>query len=531
VGDEIIAMTKRLFDILASALGLLLLSPFFGIIAWAIKRDSPGPVFYHSGRRVGQNGREFRILKFRSMYERSESYQGAKITAKDDQRITQVGKWLRAAKLNELPQLWNVLKGEMSLVGPRPEDPEIVTTWPEDTRNEILSVRPGITSPASVLYRDEETMLQGSNLMDTYLNGILPSKLRLDQLYVRNRSFWLDVDVLFWTSAVLMPKLRSHKPSEDVLLSGPLSRFSQRYLNWFILDALVAFIAIGLAGLYWRSFGPLDVGWYHSIVAALAFSMLFSLIGALFGIQRIDWSKAVATDAYDLVLPTALASGASYLANRFLDLFPNGLVFLASALAFVGFVLARYRIRLVTGLISRILRYRPGIRAARERVLIVGGGEAGQFAAWMIGNSKEGRVFHLVGFVDDDLYKQHVRIRGLDVLGKREEIPELVAKHDIGIIVFAIHNIPIAERKKLLKVCQQTSARIVMLPDFLGKMRVATALGDTERTSDKRRGFTQPEISTAQVDAWLQELESPARQGDTREVLKLIRSLRAMLQK
>lgn len=130
------------------------------------------------------------------------------------------------------------------------------------------------------------------------------------------------------------------------------------------------------------------------------------------------------------------------------------------------------------------------------------------------------------------IYTSNVsRIRGLDVLGKREDIPEIVAKHDIGIIVFAIHNIPISERKKLLQVCQQTSARIVMLPDFLGKMRIAAALGDTGGTRDKRRGFAQPEISIAQVDAWLQELESPARKGDTGEVLKQIRSLRAMLQK
>ena len=105
-------------------LGLFLLSPFFGIIAWAIKRDSPGPIFYR-GRRVGRGGKEFTILKFRTMYECPESYAGPCITAKDDERIMPLGRWLRDTKINELPQLWNVLRGEMSLVGPRPEDPEI----------------------------------------------------------------------------------------------------------------------------------------------------------------------------------------------------------------------------------------------------------------------------------------------------------------------------------------------------------------------------------------------------------------------
>ncbi len=96
-------------------------------------------------------GKGFGILKFRTMYERAESYAGPRVTGKQDRRITPLGQWLRNTKLNELPQLWNVLIGEMSLVGPRPEDPEIVKTWPADARKEILSVRPGITSPASIL--------------------------------------------------------------------------------------------------------------------------------------------------------------------------------------------------------------------------------------------------------------------------------------------------------------------------------------------------------------------------------------------
>jgi lipopolysaccharide/colanic/teichoic acid biosynthesis glycosyltransferase len=196
---------KRGFDIVLSGLGLLILSPIFLLIAILIKRDSPGPVFYR-GRRAGQYGKEFTILKFRSMYERPESYQGEKITAQDDPRITPVGKWLRQAKLNELPQLWNVLKGEMSLVGPRPEDPEIVATWPEELRKEVLSVRPGITSPASVMFRDEEQQLgngavmvgQSPTIMDKYLGEILPSKLRLDQIYVHS----LPLDLLRMTGVV-----------------------------------------------------------------------------------------------------------------------------------------------------------------------------------------------------------------------------------------------------------------------------------------------------------------------------------------
>src|SRR5574341_1928576 len=146
------------FDLCAAFLGLLILFPVFGLLAFLIKRESPGPVFYR-GPRMGRDGKVFGMLKFRTMYERPASYEGPPVTAQDDGRITPLGKWLRDTKLNELPQLWNVLIGEMSLVGPRPEDPEVAATWPEAARREILSMRPGITSPASGLYRDEEKML------------------------------------------------------------------------------------------------------------------------------------------------------------------------------------------------------------------------------------------------------------------------------------------------------------------------------------------------------------------------------------
>jgi lipopolysaccharide/colanic/teichoic acid biosynthesis glycosyltransferase len=184
---------RRLLDIFGALSGLLLLWPLFVLIALRVKRDSPGPIFFW-GPRMGKDGRPFRILKFRTMYERPESYYGPKITAQADDRITPIGHWLRDTKLNELPQLWNVLIGEMSLVGPRPEDPDLVQSWPKEVRRELLNVRPGITSPASVLYRDEEQLLNAGRLLDDYLRVILPSKLRLDLLYVRHRTLLSDLD-------------------------------------------------------------------------------------------------------------------------------------------------------------------------------------------------------------------------------------------------------------------------------------------------------------------------------------------------
>lgn len=192
---------KRLFDIAASAIGLLLLAPaLLGIAVW-IKRDSPGPVFFRQ-QRIGRHGEPFRIYKFRSM---RQDNAGLQITVGADDRITRSGHFIRAYKLDELPQLINVLLGDMSIVGPRPEVPRYVALYPADVRAEVLSVRPGITDLASVQYRSESTLLaQSSNPEQTYVDTILPAKLALCRQYVRERSFWLDLRIIGMTLGILL---------------------------------------------------------------------------------------------------------------------------------------------------------------------------------------------------------------------------------------------------------------------------------------------------------------------------------------
>ncbi len=460
---------KRVIDLFVSIVGLILLSPLLGIIAIGIRLDTPGPIFYW-GTRSGKNGQVFRILKFRTMYEHPDSYDGPRITARGDLRITPIGKWLRDTKLNEFPQLWNVLTGEMSLVGPRPEDPEIVSQWPDDIRQEVLSVRPGMTSPASIQYHGEEALLSTDPQMNTYWDSILPDKLRLDQLYIRNWSLWLDLDVIFWTSVILIPLVGNYRVPERLLFLGPITRFVRRYITWFFMDLVISLLAFSIVGLLWRTIEPLNVGLNIAPLLSIGFAILFSLAGAIFGVQRISWSQAVLADIVDLVPPTIVATiMASLFANQFYKLFPLGVIWGASVLAFIGFVIARYRNRLFTDTITRL--FRRGATAALERVLIVGGGETGQFAAWLLHHSRMVDTLNVIGFVDDDLYKQKVRIQGVRVLGQRGDIPELVREHDVGIIVFAIHNIPKTEQDKIKSICEETPARLVVLPDFLDAFR------------------------------------------------------------
>jgi len=186
---------ERFFDATGSAAALLFLAPVLAGIALVIMLDDGPPVFF-TQTRVGRNGRPFRIWKFRTM--RSGSHGGV-ITAAGDDRITSAGARLRKYKLDELPQLFNVFKGDMSLVGPRPEVPEHVHFEAAEWQT-VLQVRPGITDPATLLYRDEELILGASRDPDTfYRESVLPAKLLLNIAYLVSRSFWLDLKLIFLT--------------------------------------------------------------------------------------------------------------------------------------------------------------------------------------------------------------------------------------------------------------------------------------------------------------------------------------------
>ncbi len=191
-------MLKRIFDVVAAGGGLLVLAPLFVVLALVVKLDSPGPVFFRQVR-VGLGGRDFRLLKFRSMRVDAKS-RGPQITVGRDPRVTRSGHFLRHWKFDELPQLINVVLGDMSLVGPRPEVPRYVAMYPTAEKSTILSVRPGITDPASVKFRNESEVLAASaDPEKTYVEEILPEKLRLGCDYARSRSFFGDLRVIFQT--------------------------------------------------------------------------------------------------------------------------------------------------------------------------------------------------------------------------------------------------------------------------------------------------------------------------------------------
>ena len=194
--------SKRAFDVVAAVLGLVLLAPLFVVVAAWIKLDSPGPVFFRQ-ERIGRGGVPFRIHKFRTMRVAAES-SGSALTVGADPRITRAGAFLRRTKIDELAQLIDVLRGDMSVVGPRPEVPRYVAAYPPELRAKVLSVRPGITDPASLQFRDESTLLaRAADPEREYRDVVLPEKLRLAADYVDSATLGGDLRLIAATVRAL----------------------------------------------------------------------------------------------------------------------------------------------------------------------------------------------------------------------------------------------------------------------------------------------------------------------------------------
>lgn len=190
-------MSKRALDLVIVLPGLVLLAPLFAVLALWIKLDSEGPVFYRQ-QRVGRGGVPFRIHKFRTMVAGADAL--GLLTVDGDRRVTRCGRWLRRTRLDELPQLWDVLRGAMSLVGPRPEVPRYVALYPADLRQHVLAVRPGITDPSSLEFLDEAALLAAAADPEReYVNVILPRKLRAAADYAARATVWTDLAVLWRT--------------------------------------------------------------------------------------------------------------------------------------------------------------------------------------------------------------------------------------------------------------------------------------------------------------------------------------------
>lgn len=462
-------MNKRIFDLVVSILVLLILMPFLILIGCAIALNGPGSIFY-SGIRIGRRGRPFKMYKFRTMDGR-ELNKGPRVTAFDDPRITRLGRFLRFTKINELPQLLNVIKGDMSLVGPRPEDPEFVRLYTAE-ESEILSMRPGITSPSSIIYYDEERLLSFAQASDDYISEILPRKLKLDLLYVRHHSFLLDLDVLYQTFIYFLPKMRKVVPEVDEILFGPIHRFARKYLPWFIIDWLIALTCMSTAGLVWRSRTPFELGILHAVFFVSVLAIAFSITNWITGLHRTYWKRATDTEILGITFSTAFAAAIVVIVNKYLfirQIFPSGMILLGCFFSLTGFIVVRYWHSLAADLAKRFSLDDIN-EENKERILIIGAGETAGLVVHLMVKDPRAQNYQLVGFVDDDPSKARTRIMGFNVLGSTRRIPDIIDEFRVNAAILAISNIEIQRQRHILEMCYSLGISVVRFPDIAASL-------------------------------------------------------------
>lgn len=465
-------MWKRTFDIAASFAGLVISSPLYLLLGLVIKLDSRGPILYKQ-LRVGRDKRLFTIYKFRTMVPTAES-NGLQVTRTGDARITRVGRWLRALKLDELPQLWNVLKGDMSLVGPRPEVPKYVEHY-SDREQMVLSVRPGLTDLASIYYRDESSLLPASDTEEFYVNHILHEKLKLNLFYINNRSGWLDVKIVLCTALVSFFPALTGKWMRASLHTGFFSHLFRSFLyrlrkvdramqgRWRLL------VKIGLdAGLvaacYYLAYlirfegqiGPADwVGFKMTTPLLLVITIGVFYYSKLY---RGLWEYAGMKDLFGLISVHTLAWA----------LFTTSVIFLRTywvprSVLIIYWLLALLTLGGVRVLYRNYRRQATQEAASRRRVLIVGAGAAGEMVLRQMCDYPQ-YGYHPVGLVDDNSHLRDVRIHGVPVLGNQEALPRLVREKDAHEVIIAIPSATAEQMRRIVTKCEQVNVKVKKVP-------------------------------------------------------------------
>lgn len=440
-------MLKRLVDFLIAAIGLLVLLPLLLLVALLIKLDSLGPVFFRQ-ERVGLNGRDFRIFKFRSMVHGAYKM-GSRLTTKRDPRVTRVGQMLRWFKIDELPQLLNVLAGDMSLIGPRPEDPHFVRHYSPEQRA-VLSVRPGMVGPSQILGRDElESYPEG--LKDTeayYVEHILPEKLGRDLEYVRRATFWGDMALLargIWATvrgAVKTKFLwrRRHRVALFGIDCGLIAlscyvAFMIRYdFTWpadsrfLLLPMLIVLVARSAALMYF--------GAYQGVFA-------------YFGL----WDLAALFKA--VTLSAIIAGGLTFFVG--LQSFPRSVFVIDWAIILFMSSGVRYGLR---AWVRHGWRQR-GQR--RQKALVVGAGVGGESIARTLLEDPL-CPYRPVGFIDEVPERWGSLIHGVRVLGGATELPLAVSANRIQAVFVCMSDLSDHAAREVVDVCERAGVEYRIVP-------------------------------------------------------------------
>jgi len=283
------------------------------------------------------------------------------------------------------------------------------------------------------------------------------------------------------------------------------SRLFRRFLNWFTIDLIITLLAFGIIGLVFRSQAPLNIGQIHAIILMFAYAVLFSGMGVVFGTNRIRWSKANTSDFFDLVPSWILATTIAFFANLFLGYFPADLILIGSVLSLFGFIVIRSRTMIIKHFLERSVLFQKKDQLMRERVLIIGLGASAQHTAWLFEHLMNSKLFHIIGFVDDDITKQGIRFFGSNVIGKWEDIPNLVKKHDVGLIILADYRVDSKGYRLIKNICSPTNAKLVVMPDILASIN---HLVKRSSASYNRKGKSNGTMDSKCIDCLAQHISS-----------------------
>ena len=462
-------MLKRTLDILASALGLVLLAPALLMIAVLIKLDSPGPVFFRQVR-VGRYGQPFRIFKFRTMAQ-VQAPSAPQLTVAADARITRVGQWLRRSKLDELPQLIDVLRGTMSLVGPRPEVPRYVEHYPDASRDRVLSVRPGITDFASVHYRNEgELLARAADPEREYIDVILPSKLRYAMHYVDNVSVADDLRVLGLTLRTVfvpsMPTSRRWLAMNDSKVWGRLdaamsSLHPQRGLFAAVADAATVLVCWHLTYLFRLGFERYQPGrpWYDDYVSFGVVAAYLACL-ALLGVGRGIWRYFGFDDLKRITLACVMAGLLSAVAVLMAQL--SGVARAVLLLHPLFCIAALSIVRMVYRMVWEQARSQVnGQHGEPRRAIVLGAGEA---ARRLIAGIHLRDGWTVLAMLDDDPAKRGSRIGGIPVLGPLADLALPHIHAEATHVIVAMPGATAEQRAQAVAVAREAGLLVLSVP-------------------------------------------------------------------
>ncbi|MGD0216773.1 MAG: sugar transferase [Desulfobaccales bacterium] len=448
-------MIMRMIDLLFSLIGLLGLIIMLPFVELLIKLDSKGPVFY-LGDRVGLNGKIFKMYKFRTMYE-TPDIQGPSVSPEGDPRVTTVGQILRRLKLNEFPQFLNVLKGEMTLVGPRPETPDLAAAYPPAARK-IFSVKPGLIGPNQILGRNEEELYPpGVDPQKFYIEQILPQKLPLDLQFIDDQSLLKNLKYLFQGALVTITGAVGRRHLLDNL--------SQIFM--LLTDAALCLVSFRLADFlrYATTNDPAVAAAFHRILPwtvlvrlpiFIYFGFYYVLIRhlSLYDIKRVFKGVAVSSGALATIpFLTGLATG--YARGVFL------IDWFCLTTLLIGY-------RVLAKKLFLWYNFQASANGEKTRVLIWGAGDCGELCLRFLQKERQ-PSYEVLGFIDDNPGKRGKRLGGVKVLGDRHHLNTICQLYKVQQVFIAIAASPLDELKNILKICRDSGLRTQL---FLAKTGV-----------------------------------------------------------